>query len=147
MFVSMCACYCMPVWGGMARSLRMCASFLPQQCCCSNLFSPSRQQYCLCSAGAESLLCIVSVMIRYDSYRSAYAPAFAVWFLPSAPPLPSAHLHISIRCLPLLSGELAISFTGLLHQVSTGLWALEALPAAALTEMNLVYLYNAQRVT
>lgn len=63
------------------------------------------------------------------------------------PPSPSAHLHISVRCLSLLSGELAISFTGLLHQVSTGLWALEALPAAALTEMNLVYLCNAQRVT
>lgn len=65
----------------------------------------------------------------------------------SAPPHLLLTLHISVRCRLLLSGELAISFTGLLHQVSAGLWALEALPAAALTEMNLVYLCNARRVT
>lgn len=44
-------------------------------------------------------------------------------------------------------GELASSFTGLLHQVCTTLWALKALLAAALTEMNIVYLCNAQQVT
>lgn len=149
------------LWGGVVWSpCRLCTLPALAMLLLKSLFLMLSMQTTVLSLHSWSLIPPVHlhthiVMMRLDPYRDTYTLAFVFWFPPFCPLLPSAFFHLLFTyiypppppAVRVHHGELASSFPGLLHQVCTTLWALKALLAAALTEMNVVYLCNAQQVT
>lgn len=138
--------------------------FLPLQCSAQISIPQALHTQLCCSCGAQSLLCISTHVLcswLWDLILTEllYTLDAVFCFPPATPLVPSAFPHLLFICTHLstspfccqetagLHEEWAISFAGPLHQVCTTVWALKALLAAALTEMNIVYLCNAQQVT